>query len=112
MHTHNIIDTLKLTASASGKYANMILDRTNNHLIRLSVMTEPFYWHRHPNSDETFMVLEGTMALDLLNTTLELSQGQIYTVPKGTVHRTRPVTERSVNITFELADMETMRIDF
>jgi mannose-6-phosphate isomerase-like protein (cupin superfamily) len=112
MHTQNIIDTLKLATSASGKYTNMILDRTNNHLIRLSVMTEPFYWHRHPNSDETFMVLEGVMALDLLNITLELSQGQIYTVPMGTVHRTRPVTERSVNITFELADMETIRIDF
>ena len=111
MHAQNIIDTLKLTSSTSGKYTNMILDRTNNHLIRLSVMTGPFYWHRHPNSDETFMVLEGVMALDLLNTTLELSQGQMYTVPMGTIHRTRPITERSVNITFELADMETVRID-
>ncbi|MCW3118039.1 MAG: Cupin 2 conserved barrel domain protein [Chitinophagaceae bacterium] len=112
MQAQNIIDTLKIAASTSGKYANVILDRTNNHLVRLSVMTSPFYWHQHPNSDETFMVLEGILAIDFLHTTIELSPGQIYTVPLGTVHRTRPINERSVNITFELADMQTMRVDF
>lgn len=112
MQAQNIIDTLKLAASTSGKYINTVLDRTNNHVIRLSVMTSPFYWHRHPNSDETFMIIEGVLAIDLLNVTLELSSGQMYTVPKGVIHRTRPITDRSVNITFELADMETIRADF
>ena len=29
-------------------------------------MTEPFYWHYHPNSDETFLVIEGIVCIDLL----------------------------------------------
>jgi hypothetical protein len=34
-------------------YKNVPLSLINDHVIRLSVMTELFYWHYHPDSDET-----------------------------------------------------------
>ncbi len=42
-----------------GAYLNEILATVNDHVVRVSVMTEPYFWHRHPESDETFLVLEG-----------------------------------------------------
>ena len=74
-------------------------------------MTEPFYWHMHPNSDESFLVIEGAIFIDLENTTVELFPGQFFTIPKNIKHRTRPHGERSVNLTFERQNMETVKFD-
>jgi mannose-6-phosphate isomerase-like protein (cupin superfamily) len=91
-------------------YANHVLTNVNDHVVRISIMTEDFYWHYHPNSDETFIVLEGTLLLDLESGTLELNPGQMFTVTANTHHRTRPKGSRSVNLTIELAAMETVRL--
>ena len=92
-----------------GSYKNIPVSLINDHVIRLSVMTEPFYWHYHPNSDETFLVTEGVVCIDLEDRTVELTSGQLFTIPANVKHRTRPKGERSVNLTFELAAMETIR---
>ena len=72
----------------------------NDHEVRISVMTEPYHWHRHPDSDETFLAIEGGLFIDFDDQTTELLPGQMVTVPRGVRHRTRPITERSVNLTF------------
>jgi len=92
-------------------YQNLTLTQVNDHSVRLSIMTNPFYWHYHPNSDETFLVIEGSLLLDLEETTLELSKGQMITVPANTVHRTRPKGSSSINLTFEKNSMETIRLE-
>ncbi|WP_316823886.1 cupin domain-containing protein [Pedobacter miscanthi] len=88
---------------------NIPLSFFNDHVVRVGVMTEPFYWHYHPNSDETFLVTEGILLIDLEDRTVELKPGQLFTIPANVNHRTRPLGGRSVNLTFELAGMETVR---
>ena len=92
-------------------YKNIPLSIVNNHTVRLSVMTEPFYWHYHPNSDETFLVLEGVLCIDLEDRTVELAPNQLITIPANIVHRTRPKYDRSVNVTFELENIQTVKSD-
>jgi mannose-6-phosphate isomerase-like protein (cupin superfamily) len=106
-----VIDISGKTAEISDRYKNIPLAFINDHVIRVSVMTQPFYWHLHPNSDESFLVIEGSLFIDLENTTIELLPGQLFTVPKNTNHRTRPNGSKSVNLTFELRDMETIKTD-
>jgi mannose-6-phosphate isomerase-like protein (cupin superfamily) len=107
----DIIDINALTAQGLDNYKNFALTHVNDHVIRMSIMTEDYYWHYHPNSDETFLVAEGTLLLDLKSETLELSKGQMITVPKNVPHRTRPKGGPSVNLTIELKDMETVRLE-
>jgi mannose-6-phosphate isomerase-like protein (cupin superfamily) len=92
-------------------YKNIPLTLLNDHVVRLAVMTEAFYWHYHPNSDEVFIVLEGTLYIDLEDRTVELNVGQLFTIPANVRHCTRPKGSRSVNLTFELADMQTIKIE-
>lgn len=108
----DIID-MRLAASQNeqGNYNNLPLTPVNDHVIRLSVMTEAYFWHYHPNSDETFQVLEGSIYIDLDGRTVDLKPGQLFTIPQNVVHRTRPKGGRSVNITFEKADMKTVKCD-
>jgi mannose-6-phosphate isomerase-like protein (cupin superfamily) len=105
----------------SGSYENVVLSRTNDHVVRISRMTEPYFWHLHPDSDETFLGIEGVLILELENQELvhqelehqriELGPGQMITVPKGIRHRTYPAGSYSVNLTFEQAGIETVRTD-
>jgi len=103
-----IVDINSITTAATGLYANFTVANVNDHVIRASVMTEPYYWHFHPNSDESFLVMEGVLIIDLEDRVVELLPGQLFTIPKNVKHRTRPKSERSVNITFEHRDMETI----
>jgi mannose-6-phosphate isomerase-like protein (cupin superfamily) len=107
----DIIDINTLAGQAVENYKNFALTHVNNHVVRMSIMTEDYYWHYHPNSDETFWVMDGTLLLDLEAETIELSKGQMITVPKNVAHRTRPKDGPSINLTIELTDMETVRLE-
>jgi mannose-6-phosphate isomerase-like protein (cupin superfamily) len=97
-----------LKESVGGKsYDNHVVAAVNDHVVRISTMTEPYLWHVHPNSDETFLVLEGRLRIEFDNGVVELAPGDMTTVPRGVRHRTMPVGSRSVNITFEAADAQT-----
>jgi mannose-6-phosphate isomerase-like protein (cupin superfamily) len=94
-----------------GAYLNDILARVNDHVVRVSVMTEPYFWHRHPESDETFLVLEGQVGIEFEDHEIVLGVAEMITVPEGVVHRTRPIGGRSVNITIERRATTTERIE-
>jgi mannose-6-phosphate isomerase-like protein (cupin superfamily) len=94
--------------SATGaRYENHSVASVNDHDVRISVMTEPYPWHSHPDSDECFLALEGGLFIDFEDGSVELGPRQMVTVPKGVRHRTRPVGARSVNLTFERAGAAT-----
>ncbi|NHA04914.1 cupin domain-containing protein [Mucilaginibacter sp. HC2] len=103
-----VIDTKVISAEHPQDYFNTILSSVNDHIVRIGIMTEPYFWHLHPNSDETFLVLEGTLLIDLETGTIELQPGQLLTIPKNMRHRTRPGGERSVNLTIEHQQTETI----
>ena len=105
-----IFDIGELSRAVTAQYANFSLATVNDHVIKVSVMTEPYPWHYHPNSDETFMVIEGVLLIDLETKTIELLPGHLLTIPKNIIHRTRPKGERSVNLTFESDQIETVTI--
>jgi mannose-6-phosphate isomerase-like protein (cupin superfamily) len=102
--------TLKAESSTHPGYDNHPIANINDHVVRIAAMTEPYHWHFHPNSDETFLVMEGRLSIEFESGSLELDPGQLLTIPRGVRHRTRPVGARSVNLTFELAQSETVAV--
>jgi mannose-6-phosphate isomerase-like protein (cupin superfamily) len=101
------IVTLSSETSVSAMYDNHTVTSVNDHVVRISTMTQTFHWHCHPNSDETFLVLEGGIAIEFEQGEIQLAAGQMATVSRGVRHRTRPLGKRSVNLTFEAADTKT-----
>ena len=96
-----LVDLKQEAASVLQTYRNFVIFNVNDHCLRLAVMQGEFRWHRHPHSDESFLVLEGELEIDLAGTrTLRLKPGEAITIPAGVLHRTRSRT-RSVNLCFE-----------
>lgn len=105
-----VIDTKSESEVNISTYQNFPLCLINDHVVRMSIMTEPFYWHLHPNSDELFLVIEGSIFVDLESHTVELLPGQLFNIPMNVKHRTRPKGDRSVNLTFEHIAIETIKL--
>jgi mannose-6-phosphate isomerase-like protein (cupin superfamily) len=103
-----LVDPFALSTSVTEPYRNVSLGAVNDHEIRMSVMTEQFRWHRHPDSDETFLGVDGELIIEFPDHEVAVKPGQLVTVPAGTLHRTRPAGERSVNLTFEKRNADTI----
>jgi mannose-6-phosphate isomerase-like protein (cupin superfamily) len=96
-----LVDLKREAASVLQAYRNSVVFNVNDHCLRLAVMEGEFRWHRHPRSDECFLVLEGELEIDLAQgQTFRLKPGQAFTIPAGVTHRTRSRT-RAVNLCFE-----------
>jgi mannose-6-phosphate isomerase-like protein (cupin superfamily) len=95
--------SLSAESATTESYDNHSIADVNDHEVRMSVMTKPYHWHCHPDSDEVFLALEGGLFIDFDDHTVELLPGHLITVHRGVRHRTRPIGERSVNLTFERA---------
>ena len=54
-----------------------MLTTANDH----NVTTELFYWKTEPDSDETFLVLEDTLIIDLEDGPVQLNYGRLPIVP-------------------------------
>jgi mannose-6-phosphate isomerase-like protein (cupin superfamily) len=105
------IDFQAAAAEVREGYMNRVLTTANDHDIHISVMDASYFWHVHPNSDETFITLEGVLIIEFDDGPVELRPGQMLTVPAGVRHRTRPAGARSVNLTVEKTDATTVRCD-
>ena len=103
-----LFDPLALSRLIQEPYRNVSLEKVNDHEVRMSVMTEQFRWHHHPDSDETFYGVDGELVVEFSDGEVVVGPGQFVTVPAGMSHRTRPVGARSVNLTFERVGAATI----
>lgn len=106
-----VVDLAAEAAAVSEPYRNLVVFQVNKSCLRLAVFSEVFRWHQHPRSDELFLVVEGTLAIDLADgTELRLTPWQAVTIPAGAIHRTRAVG-RTVNLCVEDLAAETVFVD-
>ena len=66
--------------------------------IKVAKISGSFIWHAHPNTDELFYLLNGSMTLEMEkpHQDAQLKQGDIFVVPKGVRHR--PVSKNGAEI--------------
>jgi len=74
-------------ASFSDHWAPRIVARYNDNEVRLVKVEGEFVWHQHPDADELFLVLDGTLDIELRDRTVTLAAGELFVVPRGTEHR-------------------------
>src|SRR3954467_8291710 len=65
---------------------NRTLCAVNDAWVRLGVMEGDFHWHKHDDTDEFFVVMEGHLDVELEGGMIGLDPGQAFTVPKGAMH--------------------------
>ena len=73
-----------------------VLAEMNDYEFKIARIKGEFIWHNHTETDEVFIVIEGSMKILLKGETIQLSKGDLYVVPKGIDHK--PVAEKECKI--------------
>jgi mannose-6-phosphate isomerase-like protein (cupin superfamily) len=69
-----------------------ILAQINDYDVRVAKVRGEYIWHRHPATEELFLVLDGQLDLGLRDEdgtelSVRLERGDVYVVPRNHLHR-------------------------
>tara|TARA_Y100000741_G_C18178093_1_gene528115 strand:+ start:662 stop:1024 length:363 start_codon:yes stop_codon:yes gene_type:complete len=84
MDTINLKDKL---AKFSDHWSPKVIAELNDYQFKLVKIQGEFVWHNHPDTDEVFIVIEGSMNIEFENETVQLNEGEMLVVPKGIEHK-------------------------
>ena len=71
----------------SDHWSPKVIAEMNDYQFKLVKIQGEFVWHNHDDTDETFIVIEGEMKIEFENETVELSEGDMFVVPKAVEHK-------------------------
>lgn len=94
--TCTAINFAKKFALFSEQWAPKVVAEMNDYQFKVVKIEGDFVWHSHADTDETFIVFEGELRIDLREGTVVVRQGEMYVVPKGVEHK--PYAEREVKM--------------
>lgn len=73
-----------------------VVAEMNDYQFKLAKIHGEFVWHKHDDTDEVFIIVDGQMTLEFRDGKVDLKAGEMYVVPRGVEHK--PVAERECAI--------------
>jgi mannose-6-phosphate isomerase-like protein (cupin superfamily) len=73
-----------------------IIAELNGQHLKLARLEGAFVWHAHPDEDEAFLCLEGSLRIELRDGAVALAPGELVVVPRGVEHR--PVADAGASV--------------
>ncbi|QVQ26510.1 cupin domain-containing protein [Achromobacter deleyi] len=64
-----------------------VIAEMNDYQFKLAKLKGEFLWHAHPDTDETFIVIQGHLRIELRDGHVELGPGEMTVIPKGVEHK-------------------------
>ena len=80
-------------AKFSEQWAPKIIAQMNDYHFKLVRLQGDFVWHKHPETDEVFIVLDGELTIHLRDGDVKLRAGEMYVVPRGVEHKPEAIRE-------------------
>ncbi len=74
-------------AAFSDVYSPKVVAEMNDYQFKLAKLEGEFIWHSHDDTDETFIVLDGQLDIQLPDRTVSLKAGELFVIPKGMQHK-------------------------
>ena len=77
-------------------YEPGIVGYLNDYKLVVVKVHGEFVWHAHEDTDDFFLVLRGRLTIQLRERDIELSEGELFVVPRGVEHCPRADEEAHV----------------
>ncbi|MCA1403572.1 cupin domain-containing protein [Ensifer sp. IC3342] len=74
-------------ARFSDQWQPRVIAEINDYQVKIVRIEGDFVWHDHPETDEAFIVLDGTLRIDFRDGSVTVGPGEMYVVPKGIEHK-------------------------
>ena len=98
---NHVVDLADKLGLFSEHWSPKVVARLNDYEIKLAKLKGEFVWHTHDDTDELFLVIEGTLTIQLrdaagVEQSVSLRAGQLYVVPRGVEHC--PIADGDVSV--------------
>jgi mannose-6-phosphate isomerase-like protein (cupin superfamily) len=87
MHPEKINLLDKFGKLPTGDYAVGLIAKMNDYEFKIVKFKGDFVWHSHPDTDETFIIIEGTLVMNFRDRKVEIHAGEMIVIPKGVEHK-------------------------
>ena len=73
-----------------------VIAELDDSYVKVAKVHSTLGWHSHENEDELFYILKGQLRIEMEDQTVEISQGEMYIVPKGVRHN--PIADEECHL--------------
>lgn len=73
-----------------------VVGQFNGNDVMVVKVKGEFVWHKHDETDDFFLVLNGRIEIQMRGGTVQLGAGEVFVVPKGIEHRPVAVEEAHI----------------
>ena len=73
-----------------------VIAQMNDYYFKLVKAKRDFVWHKHPETDEVFVGIEGTFKVATRENVFEISEGEMIVIPKDVEHK--PICEEECTV--------------
>jgi mannose-6-phosphate isomerase-like protein (cupin superfamily) len=74
-------------ARFSDQWSPKVIAEMNDYQFKLVKLRGDFLWHDHEDTDEVFIVLQGSMVIEFREGEVGLSAGEMFVIPRGVQHK-------------------------
>ena len=64
-----------------------VIEEMNDYQFKVVKVKGEFIWHDHQDTDEVFIVIEGSMSIEFIDRTIELNTGEMIVIKRGEQHK-------------------------
>jgi mannose-6-phosphate isomerase-like protein (cupin superfamily) len=73
-------------ANVDQPFRPLIVAEFNEHKVMVARTHGEFVWHKHDDTDDLFIVLRGSLTIQLRDRDVVLGPGELFVVPRGVEH--------------------------
>ena len=82
----------------SDLWSPKVIAELNDYQFKLVKIKDEFINHRHVETDEAFIVIDGSMSIEFIDEIVDLNKGEMIVVKKGEYHKPYALKECKVLI--------------
>jgi mannose-6-phosphate isomerase-like protein (cupin superfamily) len=91
------IVALRSAAAALSEYwSPRVVGEVDDSYVKVAKVKGSLTWHSHDREDELFLVLKGRLRIEMEHAVVDLREGEMFIVPKGTRHN--PIADEECHV--------------
>ncbi len=93
---NSVVSPAAVAAALTEYWSPRVIAGVDDSYVKVAKVKGTLTWHSHDREDELFLVLKGTLRIEMEDQTVTLNAGELFVVPKGMRHN--PIADDECHI--------------
>lgn len=93
---NSVVSLAAVAAQLTEYWSPRVIAAVDDSYVKVAKVKGSLAWHSHDREDELFLVLNGTLRIEMEDRTVTLNAGELFVVPKGVRHN--PIADSDCHI--------------